>query len=69
MKELTALHDRYDKYLDQDYMSNRDYNELYDLDTYDNEYNVDYSTDFSDQAEDIMYKRYKLMMHKNKINV
>ena len=61
MKDLKALHDRYDKYLDPEYMENMVYSDWYNLKHVDDENEMEFSTDFSDVQEDMMYKRFKLI--------
>lgn len=48
MKDLKALHDRYDKYLDPEYMENMVYSDWYNLKHVDDENEMEFSTDFSD---------------------
>lgn len=40
--------------------------EMYDLDKWDEEAEVQYSTDFTSESEDIQYKRYKLIRFQQK---
>lgn len=61
MDELRDLHARFDYYLDEERMANKKDTYWYDLKAIDEAEQVEYSTDFTDQADDAMYKRYKLL--------
>lgn len=60
MDELKELHDRFDYYLDEERMADKLPTEWYDVQAAEEAEYVQYSTDFTDQAEDMMYKRYKM---------
>lgn len=60
MDELKELHDRFDYYLDEERMADKLPTEWYDVKAVEEAEHVQYSTDFTDQAEDMVYKRYKM---------
>lgn len=69
MNELRDLHDRFDYYLDEERMANKKETYWYDLKAIDDGNQVEYSTDFTDQADDLMYKRYKLLRFQTRESV
>lgn len=66
MNDLQALHDKFDELYDKEQMRDKDDNPLYNLEEWDDADDVQYSTDFTDSAEDELYKRYKLLSFQTK---
>ena len=63
MDELKALHGRFDHYLDPTRMAGTLPTRWYDPKALDDSENIQYSTDFTDLEEDLMYKRYKMLQY------
>lgn len=69
MDELRDLHDRFDYYLDEERMANKQGSYWYDLKAIDDGAQIEYSTDFTDAADDALYKRYKLARFRSRESV
>lgn len=65
-KELKALHDKYDYVYDKERMKDKLPTEWYDLQELDDAEDVQYSTDFTDEENDLVYKRYKMQQYRMK---
>ena len=60
MNDLKELHKRYDYYYDKEKMENKLGTRWFDLEELDKEDDIVFSTDFTDEADDLNYKRYKV---------
>ena len=63
---LKDLHSRFDYYYDKEKMADKLPTQWYDLEKLDKFDEIEYSTEFTDEGEDIMYKRFKMQQHKTK---
>lgn len=57
---LKELHQKFDTFYDKEQMQNKMETAWYDPDVIDNYDELDFSTEWTEEADDIMYKRYKL---------
>lgn len=62
---LRSLHEKFDYYFDDELMEDKLPTEMYDLKQWDIDNEPQYSTDFTDENEDVQYKRYKLIKFQN----
>ena len=53
---LRALHEKFDYYYDKECMEDKLPSEMYDLNKWDKEAEMQFSTDFSDEEDEIQYK-------------
>ena len=60
MNDLRQLHADFDYYYDKEKMDNKLKSRWYNPEDVDNAEDVVFSTDFTDEADDLMYKRYKI---------
>ena len=60
---LKELHDKFDYYYDKEKMANKLDTQWYDPDEIDNYDEMDFSTEWTSESDDIMYKRYKMAKH------
>ena len=63
---LKDLHHKFDYYYDKEKMSNKYGTEWYDPEEIDNYDEMDFSTEWTSETDDIMYKRYKMAKHEAK---
>jgi hypothetical protein len=63
MKEVRALHEKFDEIYDKEKMANKLGTDWYNLEEIDKGDELLFSTDFSDEAENELYKRYKMKHH------
>ena len=57
---LKDLHEKFDYYYDKEMMENKLPSEWFDLHKWDEQDDLNYTTDFTSETEDLLYKRYKL---------
>lgn len=60
MDELKKLHDKFDYYYDKDKMADKLPSKWFNVEELDEEGDIQYSTEFTDSADDLIYKRYKI---------
>jgi len=63
INELKSLHEKFDEIYDKEKMSDKLETRWYDLNQIDNNDDMNLSTDFSDEADDLTYKRYKMTQY------
>jgi hypothetical protein len=63
---LKDLHERFDTYYDKDKMADKLPTQWYNLENIDKFDDIEYSTEFTDEENDLIYKRYKMQQHKAK---
>ena len=61
--ELKELHAKFGTYYDKEQMANKLDTEWYDPSRIDNYDQLDFSTEWTEEADDLMYKRYKMAKH------
>ena len=62
---LKELHDKFDYYYDNEKMANKLATQWYDPEEIDNYDEMDFSTEWTSESDDIMYKRYKMAKHES----
>jgi len=60
MDDLKKLHNKFDYYYDKDKMADKLSSRWYNVEELDKEGDIQYSTEFTDSADDLVYKRYKV---------
>ena len=60
---LKDLHNRFDYYYDKERMANKYGTDWYDPEEIDNYDEINYSTEWTSESEDVQYKRYKMAKH------
>lgn len=60
MDDLKKLHKKFDYYYDKDKMADKLRSRWYNVEELDEDGDLQYSTEFTDSADDLIYKRYKV---------
>jgi len=60
MDDLKKLHNKFDYYYDKDKMADKLPSRWYNVEELDKDGDLQYSTEFTDSADDLIYKRYKV---------
>lgn len=60
MDDLKKLHKKFDYYYDKDKMADKLPSRWYNVEELDKDGDLQYSTEFTDSADDLIYKRYKV---------
>jgi len=69
MNDLRAMHKKYDTYYDKEQMKNKLKSRWFNLEDVDEDEDIQFSTDFTDEGEDFMYKRYKVLHYESRQRV
>mgnify|MGYP001050689875 CR=1 FL=1 len=62
---LKELHSKFDYYYDKEKMADKLPTHWYNLDKIDKFDEIEYSTEFTDEGEDLLYKRVKMQQHRS----
>ena len=60
MDELKELHNKFDYYYDNDKMADKAKSRWYNVEELAKHGDIQYTTEFTDSADDLIYKRYKV---------